>query len=48
MADGQRLGIYGGEARTFAFDIGLKPLTTPVCSPQSNASAESFVKKDEA
>ncbi|VWC52525.1 transposase [Burkholderia lata] len=24
--------------------IGLKPLTTPVCSPQSNGMAESFVK----
>jgi len=29
---------------TFASDIGLKPLTTPVCSPQSNGMAESFVK----
>lgn len=24
--------------------IGLKPLTTPVCSPQSNGMAEGFVK----
>jgi putative transposase len=32
------------KTRTFASDIGLKPLTTPVCSPQSNGMAESFVK----
>ncbi len=25
-------------------DIGLKPLTTPVCRPQSNGMAERFVK----
>ena len=25
-------------------DIGLKPLTTAICSPQSNGMAESFVK----
>ena len=30
--------------RTFAAELGLKPLTTPVCSPQSNGMAESFVK----
>jgi putative transposase len=30
--------------REFAGDIGLKPLTTPVCSPQSNGMAESFVR----
>ena len=30
--------------RAFALDIGLEPLTTPVCSPQSNGMAESFVK----
>lgn len=30
--------------RAFAVDIGLEPLTTPVCSPQSNGMAESFVK----
>jgi len=28
----------------FARQIGLLPLTTPVCSPQSNGMAESFVK----
>jgi transposase InsO family protein len=28
----------------FASDIGLRPLTTPVCSPQSNGMAESFMK----
>jgi putative transposase len=28
----------------FAREIGLKPLTTPVSSPQSNGMAESFVK----
>lgn len=30
--------------RAFARQIGLLPLTTPVCSPQSNGMAESFVK----
>lgn len=28
----------------FALDIGLEPLKTPVCSPQSNCVAESVVK----
>ena len=28
----------------FARDIGLEPLTTPVCSPPSNGMAESIVK----
>jgi len=32
------------QTRTFARQIGLLPLTTPVCSPQSNGMAESFVK----
>ncbi len=32
------------QARAFARQIGLLPLTTPVCSPQSNGMAESFVK----
>lgn len=32
------------QTRTFAREIGLQPLTTPVCSPQSNGMAESFVK----
>ena len=30
--------------RTFARELGLEPLTTPVRSPQSNGMAESFVK----
>lgn len=33
-----------GETRRFARDIGLKPLTTPVESPQSNGMAEAFVR----
>ncbi|MFM0040078.1 IS3 family transposase [Paraburkholderia strydomiana] len=37
-------GYTADETRRFAVDIGLKPLTTPVCSPQSNGMAESFVK----
>ncbi|PPV39482.1 IS3 family transposase [Ectopseudomonas oleovorans] len=32
------------QTRAFARQIGLQPLTTPVCSPQSNGMAESFVK----
>lgn len=32
------------QTRSFARQIGLVPLTTPVCSPQSNGMAESFVK----
>ena len=32
------------QTRAFARDIGLQPVTTPVCSPQSNGMAESFVK----
>ncbi|MDH4554659.1 IS3 family transposase [Pseudomonas sp. BN417] len=32
------------QTRVFARQIGLQPLTTPVCSPQSNGMAESFVK----
>jgi len=32
------------QTRTFARQIGLLPLTTPVCSPQSNGMAESFLK----
>lgn len=37
-------GYIAHETRAFASGIGLKPLTTPVCSPQSNGMAESFVK----
>ncbi len=33
------------ETRSFAKQLGLKPMTTPVTSPQSNGMAESFVKK---
>lgn len=41
--------IYGysyrdRHTRAFVLDIGLQPLTTPVCSPQTNGMAESFVK----
>lgn len=41
---------YNGSAyvdhrtRSFAKDLGLKPVITPVRSPQSNGMAESFVK----
>ncbi|BAK76795.1 Integrase, catalytic region [Pseudogulbenkiania sp. NH8B] len=36
---------YTAEAtRTFARMLGLEPVTTPVCSPQSNGMAESLVK----
>lgn len=37
-------GYIAHETRAFASGIGLTPLTTPVCSPQSNGMAESFVK----
>ncbi|WP_413142266.1 IS3 family transposase [Burkholderia cepacia] len=37
-------GYTAEKTRVFASGIGLKPLTTPVCSPQSNGMAESFVK----
>mgnify|MGYP004703503967 CR=1 FL=1 len=30
--------------QAFARDLGLEPLTTPVCSPQSNGMAESLVR----
>jgi transposase InsO family protein len=32
------------ETLTFSQKLGLKPVTTPVRSPQSNGMAESFVK----
>jgi putative transposase len=32
------------ETRCFAIELGLKPLMTPVTSPQSNGMAEIFVK----
>lgn len=31
------------ETRGIARSLGLKPINTPVCSPQSNGMAESFV-----
>lgn len=37
-------GYIAQKTREFAVQIGLKPVTTPVCSPQSNGMAESFVK----
>lgn len=37
-------GYTADDPRRFAAAIGLKPLTTPVCSPHSNGMAESFVK----
>jgi putative transposase len=37
-------GYTAAKTKAFASGIGLKPLTTPVCSPQSNGMAESFVK----
>jgi len=37
-------GAYiAGDTRAIAKGLGLKPVTTPVCSPQSNGMAESFV-----
>ncbi len=32
------------ETRSFAKELGLKPVTPPVTSPQLNGTAESFVK----
>jgi putative transposase len=32
------------ETRSFAKQLGLKPVTTPLTSPQSNGLAESFMK----
>lgn len=37
-------GAYiAADTRTLARSLGLKPINTPVCSPQSNGIAESFV-----
>lgn len=37
-------GAYiAGETRNVAHQLGLTPINTPVCSPQSNGMAESFV-----
>ncbi len=32
-----------GDTRRFAEELGLQPVTTPICSPQSNGMAEAFV-----
>jgi putative transposase len=37
-------GYIAERTRMFAAELGLKPLTTPGCSPQNNGMAESFVK----
>jgi len=44
MADGYGSGYIAEKTRAFAADIGLQPLTTHACSPQSNGMAESFAK----
>jgi transposase InsO family protein len=37
-------GAYiAADTRTLARQLGLQPINTPVCSPQSNGMAESFV-----
>lgn len=38
------VGHHAGETRSFANEIGLLAITTPVESPQSNGMAESFVR----
>ncbi len=38
--DRQRFGYTADDMRLFAVAIGLKPLTTPVCSPQSNGISD--------
>jgi putative transposase len=38
-------GYTADKTRSFASSIGLEPLTTPICSPQSNGMAESSVKR---
>lgn len=37
-------GYAAAETRSFAKQLGLKPVATPVTSPQSNGMAESFIK----
>ena len=44
MAHRQRRCYAAVEKKSFAKLLGLKPVTTPVTSPQSNGMAESFVK----
>ena len=36
--------LVSAETRSFAKELGFKPVTTPVTNPQSNGMAESFVK----
>src|SRR5450830_104729 len=36
--------VISHDTRRIARSLGLKPVNTPVCSPQSNGMAESFVK----
>ena len=39
-------GAYiAADTRSVARQLGLKPINTPVCSPQSNGMAESFVNR---
>jgi putative transposase len=38
-------GYIAERTRTFATELGLKPPTTPLCSPKSNSMAESFVRR---
>ena len=44
VAERQWLGYTANDTRRFARSVGLKPLTTRVCSPKTNGMAESFVK----
>ncbi len=45
LADDDTLSCYtAAETKRFAKQLGLKPVTTPITSPQSNGMAESFVK----
>ncbi len=44
MVVGQRQLLIAGNTRSFARDIGLEPITTPIESPQSNGMAEAFVR----
>jgi putative transposase len=41
---GNGSGYTADGMRRFAMGIGMKPLSTPVCNPQGNGLAESFVK----
>jgi putative transposase len=37
-------GYIAKQTKSFARELGLEPLTTPVTSPQSNGMAEAFVR----